>query len=209
MRLRVGQPAPSFVARDLEGREIDLRRYHGSHVLLAFNRAAVCPLCNIRLALLNERYAGYRARGLEVLALFESSPELAGAYLPRLGAPYPLIPDRTGEVYARYGLGTSWIGLARGAMRRSVYREARRRDLGIWRMLPGFFALDGEKARMPADFVLGPDQAIRIAYYGRDAGDFLPFSALDAYLDGLGGPLRVTASPGPSRVTAAPHRELW
>ena len=182
MRLHVGQPAPTFVARDLAGRAVDLRRYAGSHVLLAFNRAAVCPLCNIRMALLNDRYAGYRAQGLEVLAFFESSPEVAREYLPRLGAMFPLLLDPAGEVYARYGLSTSWIGLARGAMRRSVYREARRRNLGIWRMLQGFFALDGRKARLPADFVLGPEQTIRIAYYGQDTGDFLPFSTLDNYL---------------------------
>ena len=74
------------------------------------------------------------------------------------------------------------IGTARGTMRRSVYREARRRGLGDWRLLAGFFAMDGRKFRMPADFLLGPDLRIRSAHYGRDSGDFLMFSELESAL---------------------------
>ncbi len=132
--------------------------------------------------LLTERYAQYQAKGLYVLAFFESSAGLAQEYLPRLKAPFPFIPDLAGETYDRYGLGTSMVGTARGALRRSVYREARQRQLGVWQLLQGFLAMDGRKFRMPADFVLGPDQTIRIAHYGQDAGDFLSFSALDDYL---------------------------
>ena len=182
MRLKVGQLAPEFVLPDLAGRQIDLRRFYGSHVLLSFNRAAVCPLCNMRMFLMTERYARYQAQGLYVLAFFESAVGLAQEYLPRLQAPFPLIPDLGGDTYSRYGLGTSMIGTARGTMRRSVYREARQRELGVWQLLRGFFAMDGHKFRMPADFVLDPDQRIRIAHYGQDAGDFLSFSELDNYL---------------------------
>ncbi|MFI5275047.1 MAG: redoxin domain-containing protein, partial [Ktedonobacterales bacterium] len=155
---------------------------YGAHVLLSFNRAAVCPLCNMRMFLLTERYARYQAKGLYVLAFFESSAGLAQEYLPRLHAPFPLIPDLAGEAYDRYGLGTSMIGTARGTLRRSVYREARQRQLGVWQLIRGFLAMDGRKFRMPADFVLGPDQTIRLAHYGQDAGDFLPFSELDNYI---------------------------
>jgi peroxiredoxin Q/BCP len=182
MRMKVGQVAPQFTAADLDGRPITLHRYYGRHVLLSFSRAAVCPLCNIRMQLLVERYPRYQAQGLQVLAFFESSPELARQYLTRLAAPFPLLPDLRGDVYDLYGLGTSWLGTARGALRRSVYREARRRQLGIWQLLRGFLAMDGRKFRMPAEFVLGPDQRIRLVHYGHDAGDFLLFSELEHYL---------------------------
>jgi len=175
-------------------------RYAGAHVLLSFNRAAVCPLCNVRMFLLTERYATYQAKGLYVLAFFESSAGLAQEYLPRLQAPFPLIPDLAGVAYSRYGLGTSMIGTARGALRRSVYREARERQLGVWQMLRGFLAMDGRKFRMPADFVIGPDQTIRLAHYGQDAGDFLPFSALDQYL------ARIPVGYAPRTLSAPEYR---
>jgi len=182
MRLKVGQPAPSFSVADIYGQRVDLAAYRGRPLLISFYRAAVCPLCNMRLWHLLNRYPTYQRQGLNVIAFFESAPDYARAYLDRFRAPFPLVADLGCEVYTRYGLRTSWLGTARGTLRRSVYREARRLQIGDWRLLPGFFAMDGRKFRMPADFLLGPDQTIRVAYYGRDSGDFLLFSELEYYL---------------------------
>lgn len=159
---------------------------YGRPVLLSFYRAAVCPLCNVRLSYLLRRYHDYyRHTGLNVVAFFESFPETALDYLDRFRSPFPLIADPYAEVYARYGLRTSWLGTARGTMRRSVYREAHRRGLGDWRLLAGFFAMDGKKFRMPAEFLLAPDLTIRLAHYGNDSGDFILFSQLDNALEAM------------------------
>jgi peroxiredoxin len=182
MRLHSGEVAPHFDIPDLYGRLISLSAYYGRPVLLSFFRSAVCPLCNMRLWHLLQRYPTYRQQGLHVIAFFESTPEYAWDYLERFQAPFPLIADPGATIYERYGLATSWLGTARGTMRRSVYLEARRRGLGDWRLLAGFFAMDGRKFRMPADFLLGPDLRIRSAHYGRDSGDFLMFSELESAL---------------------------
>jgi peroxiredoxin len=182
MRLRAGEIAPHFDMLDLQGRWISLSNYYGRPLLLTFFRSAVCPLCNMRLWHLLQRYPTYRQQGLRVIAFFESTPEYAYEYLERFQAPFPLIPDPDAVIYARYGLRTSMFGTARGTMRRGVYREARRRGLGDWRLLAGFFAMDGKKFRMPADFLLDADLRIRSAHYGRDSGDFLLFSELEQSL---------------------------
>lgn len=182
MRLKVGQQAPLFEVSDLYGRRVSLRSCYGRPVLLSFYRAAVCPLCNVRLWHLTERYERYQQYGLRVISFFESAPDYAREYLDRFRSPFPLVADLQGQVYARYGLRTSMIGTARGTLRRSVYREAREKGLGVVPLLPGFVAMDGRRFRMPAEFLLGPDLTVRVAYYGRDAGDFLMFSELEAYL---------------------------
>src|SRR5262245_66529846 len=69
--------------------------------------------------------------------------------------------------------------------RRSVYQEARQRGLGIWQLLRGFVAMDGNRFRMPADFLIGPDMTIQKVHYGRDSGDFLGFAELDAFAASL------------------------
>ncbi len=181
MRLRVGTSAPPFTVRDLTGRTISLSQYAGTGLCLSFNRAAVCPLCNVRLAHLIMRYPEYQARGMSIIAFFESSSEVAQHYLDRLQCPFPIVADLQRQVYALYGLETSMLGTARGSMRNGVYREARARGLGIVGKVRGFLAMDGRKFRMPADFLIGPDLRIRRAYYARDAGDFLSFAELDAF----------------------------
>jgi len=184
MRPQVGLLAPLFAAADIYGRPVSLGACYGRPVLLAFNRGAVCPLCNVHLQHLLRRHPLYRGRyGVQVVAVFESAPAVARRYLDRFRAPFPLVGDRAGDAYDLYGVGTSWRGTLRGALRRrAVYREARRAGVGDWRLLRGFLRLDGRKSRLPAEFLLGPDLTLRVAHYGRDSGDFLPLAALDRLL---------------------------
>jgi peroxiredoxin Q/BCP len=183
MKLRAGDYAPLFDIDDLYGRPVSLMAFQGRPVLVSFYRSAICPLCNLRLYHLLDRYPAYQQRyGLNIISFFESAPDYAREFLDRYHAPFPLIADRERDVYRQYGLRTSMLGTARGTMRRSAYHEARRLGIGDWRLLPGFLGMDGRKFRMPAEFLLGPDLTVRVAYYGRDAGDFLMFSELEHYL---------------------------
>ncbi|HLY30900.1 MAG TPA: redoxin domain-containing protein [Ktedonobacterales bacterium] len=183
MKLKPGQVAPDFRVRDISGQPISLSAYHGRKVLLWFARPAACPLCNVRLWYLIRRYPEYQRQGLSVITFFESSDQVAHQYLDRQQAPFPIVADRQGLIYSLYGLKTSWMGVLRARLTRgSVYREAEEKGVGVWRTLANVLALDGPIARMPADFLIRPDQRVHQAYYARDAGDFLLFSELEAFL---------------------------
>ncbi len=189
MKLRTGQLAPSFAMRDLYGRPTSLDAYRGQSVLISFNRAAVCPLCNVRTYHLIRRYPLYQRMGLNLIAFFESSPERAHDYLDRLQAPYPVVADRSHEVYDAYGLGASFLGAMWALLRRrDVYREASHLHLGAgMNLLENTLKMDGKLARLPGDFLIGPDGRVRLAHYGRDAGDFLMFRDLE--IAAFGAPL--------------------
>lgn len=179
MRLQVGQPAPMFHAVDLYGRRLSLAQYAGTHVLLSFYRFAACPLCDLRMWHLIRRYGEFRQRGLDLIAFVESAPDKAHWYLDRLKAPFPIIPDPKGAVYSTYGLERTPFAVPRSLFgRQASLREASQLKLGSWR-IPD---LDGPFGRLPADFVIGPDQRIEVAYYGRDSGDFLLFDDIDRFL---------------------------
>ncbi len=183
MRLKSGQIAPSFTMRDIYGQPVSLAAYRGRRVLLWFARAAACPLCDVRLWHLINRYPDYQRAGLSLIAFFESSDAIAHTYLDKLRSPFPIIADRARVAYSLYGLETSVLGTIRAPLiHGAVYREAEQRQLGVWKLLQNVLALDGKKARMPAEFLIGPDQRIQRAYYGRDAGDFLMFSEIEEFL---------------------------
>ena len=190
MRLKAGQMAPLFARRDMYGQGVALEHYQGRRVLLSFNRAAVCPLCNLRLHYLIYRYDEYRQRGLEIIAFFESSPREALYFLERQAAPFPIIPDVQHQVYDLYGLESSLFEAAKAFFtRRPAFREAARRHIGgnMWQNLT---RTEGPMGRKPADFLLGPDLRVQVAHYGRDAGDYLPFADIDRFL---------SAGPEPAR----------
>lgn len=182
MRLKVGQPAPVFTQRDMYDRTVSLAQYWGRRVLLSFNRAAVCPLCNLRLHYLIDHHDDYRRRGLEIIAFFESSPEMARRYLERQRPAFPIIPDLGRVVYEQYGMESSLFGALKARLTRgSAYREAARYHIGgnFWYNL---IHMDGAMGRRPADFLLSGDLRIQMAYYGHDSGDFLPFVEIDRFL---------------------------
>lgn len=179
MKLREGQNAPNFDMTDIDGRRVSLAGYVGRTVLVSFHRAAVCPLCNLRTWHMIRRYALYQRAGLEVIAFVESSPDRAHFYLDRQRAPFPIIADREGEVYARYGLGSSLLSVAWARlMRWSSFREAAKLHIGGG-VVRNITHMDGRMGRLPGDFLIGPDGRVRLAYYGRDPGDFILFSDLE------------------------------
>jgi peroxiredoxin Q/BCP len=179
MQLLVGQKAPDFVVADLYGNRIALEDYRGVCLLLSFYRFAVCPVCNIRMWRLSQKVDAYRRRGLHFVACIESSAENTHFYLDRLNYPFPMIPDLGGNLYYAYGLKSSPLRVLKGmVVHADVYVDAARKNLGGWNI----FRFDGEFGRLPADFLIGPDGRVLLAYYGRDHGDFLPLPQLDLYL---------------------------
>ena len=120
--------------------------------------------------------------GLEVTAFVESSTDIAHQYLDRQQIPFPVIADPAHTIYDAYGLAGSLIGTLYARLRWwNIYREAARTGIGgnTWELLTRF---DGSFTRLPGDFILGPDLSVRVAYYGRDSGDFMSFDELEAYL---------------------------
>lgn len=201
MRLKAGQAAPQFTVSDLYGRRVSLHNYAGAYLLLSFHRFAVCPLCDLRLWHLTRRYEEYRQRGLYMMTFVESIPDRTHWYLNRLDCPFPIVPDLRGTIYRAYGVETSAFGIAWGLLtRQGMYRQAAAQHLGGWKLKD----MDGTFTRMPASFVIGPDQRIALAHYGRDSGDFLPFTDLDAFMHAHETPPTMPPSQSPSWYTVPP-----
>src|SRR5260370_40457420 len=92
-RLRAGQAAPLFNVLDMYGRPVSLASYAGRQVLVAFHRAANCPLCSLRLWRLIQHYPTLQRQGVAVIAFFESAPAYSHLYLDRMRPPFPLVAD--------------------------------------------------------------------------------------------------------------------
>lgn len=177
--LHSGEPAPAFDVQSLDGRGVALKDYLGHKLLLSFFRYGACPLCNLRMSLLIDAYPRWQAKGLNVVAVFESPAERLLETVARQPIPFPLIPDPDRTLYREYGMPASWLGFLRGALRIRAACDAFRQGFH-----PG--KRDGAIAQLPAEFLIGPDLKIERAYYGVDIGDHLPLSEIDAWLNSEG-----------------------
>ena len=178
MKLAAGQPAKLFATTDITGAPVALADYRGRRTLLSFLRSAACPLCSLRVHYLIDRYAYFQARGLSIIAVFETSPETTMKYAGTQHPPFPLIANPANDLYRLYGIQRSLWGAISGFLvtRRKEWGEAKRLGLG------GGMS-DGNHTLMPADFLIGPDLIIERAHYGRDIGDHLPLGVIEHYLD--------------------------
>jgi peroxiredoxin Q/BCP len=170
MQLQAGSQAPPLTdACDVRGNAVSLEVATGTHVLLVFLRYASCPMCLLHVRELQQRYAELRSAGIEVIAVFHSPPRRIARHAGRLGLPFPVVADPSFALYARYGVGSSWIGLTASAFMPSLYVAfAHAMRSGFWGG-----AIDGEAARMPADFLISSEGTVCAAHYGRTIGDHL------------------------------------
>jgi thioredoxin-dependent peroxiredoxin len=182
-RITDGEPAKGFEVEDMGGQPVRLADYAGRHVLLSFFRFASCPYCNLRVHRMIERYPTYRAQGLEMIAVFESPRESLQRYVGKQQAPFPIIGDPANQLYRLYAVERSWWRLVKTFLTpRSAVTTMREGTYAS--MVKGFRPgkIDAGIHRMPADFLIGPDQVVLRAYYGAFPGDHLPFAEIERVL---------------------------
>lgn len=100
----VGQPAPDFALRSLDGDMVRLSDFRGKVVWINF-WATWCRPCKRELPEIQALYDEKGAEGLVVLEVnWKESAERAGAYWSDNRLSMPLLLDRGGSVYEQYGL---------------------------------------------------------------------------------------------------------
>jgi peroxiredoxin len=169
MRLHPGASAIPFEAVTAHGDTVRLADYGDRVLLLSFLRYASCPMCNLRVHELRSAYPTLRARGVEVAVVFHSPARAILRHVGRQDAPFPLIADPGRRLYALYGVERSWPRLVMSVVLPSFLVAAVKASaLGYWGG-----RVDGEWARMPADFLIGPGGRVLVAHYGAHIGDHL------------------------------------
>jgi thioredoxin-dependent peroxiredoxin len=178
MRLESGQVAPPFTAETCDGATVNVEQFAGKPLLLMFHRYAGCPMCNIRLHTLAQRFPELHNRGLEAIAFFHSTPEEIRKHAGGRQYPFAIATDPKFRVYRTYGVQTSWPRLAMALVQPSVYATFARA------FAQGFRGgrMPRQLAKMPADFFIAPDGSIHTAHYGRRIDDSLSFAEIEAAL---------------------------
>lgn len=177
--LILGDRVPDFIVEDIDGNSIQLSNYVGKKTLLVFFRFASCPLCTVRFVQLVQNYPEYKAKGLNIIAVFESSPEYIRRYITnKRNVPFPIVANLEGELYKLYNVKKSVTGMFLGMFR-------------IFKMFKGLrasgFAMgkpDGSIIRVPADFLIGPLLTVKESYYGSDIGDHIGLNKISAFVNG-------------------------
>ena len=173
MRLTAPTKAPNLDLIDIYGKPVPVGT--GSHrTLLCFFRDAACPFCNFQIYQLTQRYPALSALGLNIVAVFTSTPEEVKRFVSRHPRPFPVVADPTSTAHNVYGIESSFWRKLKAIVTRvpTLLRGLR---------LVGLAGLNTTNL-MPADFLIDEDGNVAEAYYGSDAGDHIPFERVEAFL---------------------------
>lgn len=123
---QIGQAAPAFVLKDLNGSPYYLDNFKGRVVLLRF-WATRCESCKVEMPRLENSYRKLLPSGLMVIAVNVEDPtDKATAFANELRLTYPVLIDEKKEVtklYQVYGVPTSFIIDKKGTIRERIFGD--------------------------------------------------------------------------------------
>jgi peroxiredoxin len=101
----IGELAPDFALKTLDGQTIQLSSLKGNGVLLNF-WATWCEPCRREMPLMEEKYEILKNSGVEFLAVNIAEPDIpVFSFVDRLGITFPILMDREKIITQLYGVG--------------------------------------------------------------------------------------------------------
>ncbi|MEO5789559.1 thioredoxin-dependent thiol peroxidase [Gelidibacter sp.] len=97
-KLKAGDKAPNFSAKDEQGNIISLSDYKGKKLVIFFYPKASTPTCTTEACNLRDNYADLKAKGYEILGVSADSAKRQANFKEKHKFPYPLLADEDKEV---------------------------------------------------------------------------------------------------------------
>jgi len=104
MKLRPGNPAPQFTAKDQDGKEISLAQFSGKKVVLYFYPQDDTPTCTEQACNLRDNIGKLRKRGIKVIGISPDTEKKHKKFQTKYSLPFTLIADPDQELVNLYGV---------------------------------------------------------------------------------------------------------
>lgn len=119
-KLKIGDKAPDFRAKDQNGEEISLSSFAGKKLLIYFYPKDNTPGCTAQACNLRDNYDELLEKGFEIVGISADSEISHKNFAEKYQLPFSLIADTTKEIIKNYGAwgekklyGKSYEGILR------------------------------------------------------------------------------------------------
>lgn len=155
--LKAGDPAPSFVLNDPEGRPVSSAELLAlGPLVVSFYRGVWCPYCNMELQALQETLPAFHELGANLVAISPQNAVNSRKSIRTNGLEFPILSDPGNETAAAFGLR-----FALPDYLIELYKSFKND-------LPAFNGDASWTLPMPGRFVIGHDWVIRYAEVNPD-----------------------------------------
>jgi len=108
MKMKIGDKAPDFTLKDLNGDMWNLHEHKGKTVVLLFYPGDNTPVCTKQLCSVRDNWADYEATGATVVGISTDSAASHKGFADKHNLPLTLLADEKGEVIEKYEV-KSWL----------------------------------------------------------------------------------------------------
>jgi peroxiredoxin len=109
----IGQPAPLFELKGIDGKTYSLDQLKGKYIVIHF-AATWCPFCNAEAPFLEKLYQNYRNKNVQVFIVdVKEDKSLVEKSLERFHFSFPVLLDEDGAISTKYAPEAVQPSLAR------------------------------------------------------------------------------------------------
>jgi len=119
-KLKIGDKAPDFTAKDQDGKQITLSSYKGKKVILYFYPKDQTPGCTAEACNLRDNITTLSGEGYEVLGVSTDDEASHKEFQQKYNLPFSLVADTDKSINEKYGVwvekerdGKKYMGTAR------------------------------------------------------------------------------------------------
>ena len=178
MTLISGNPAPQFSLPAIDGTTFNMSDMKGKRVILTFFRFSSCPLCNMRIRRIIQRWDEI-SNDAVMVAVFDAKIGELQKRMKKHNPPFVVVADETYEQFTKNGVKKSFFKFIWGAMRSPLTL--------LQATLRGFVPLTmsiSKLSTIPVDILIDEDGKVVEAHYCKDTADHLPLDRMIAFSNG-------------------------
>jgi peroxiredoxin Q/BCP len=103
-KLKEGDKAPDFTAKDQNGNTVSLSDFKGKNVILYFYPKDNTPTCTTEACNFRDNYQSLLSKGFAVIGVSTDTEKSHKRFEKKFSLPFPLIADPDRKIVEQYGL---------------------------------------------------------------------------------------------------------
>ena len=173
-----GDTAPQFTLPAIDGSTFNMADMKGKRVILTFFRFSTCPLCNMRIRRIVQRWNEF-SKDAVMVAVFDAKVGDLQKRMKKHDAPFVVVADETYEQFNKNGVKKSFFKFMWGAVRSPLTL--------LQATLRGYVPLTlsiSKLSTIPVDILIDEDGKVVEAHYCKDTADHLSLDRMIAFSNG-------------------------
>ena len=177
-QIATGDTAPQFTLPAIDGSTFNMADMKGKRVILTFFRFSTCPLCNMRIRRIIQRWNEF-SKDAVMVAVFDAKVGDLRNRMKKHDAPFVVVADETYEQFNKNGVKKSFFKFMWGALRSPLTL--------LQATLRGYVPLTlsiSKLSTIPVDILIDGEGKVVEAHYCKDTADHLSLERMIAFSNG-------------------------